>query len=206
MINVDLTKSHPKSWYKIGRIVKVSDKMQHATYRLTAPYGKRFAKDFKPALSPQRMLSLGVFEGKYMNDCYKEFPKEWYVKAIKKGKLSKKADPSINFFKIKSRLSLQEWRRRKWVPIKVDGYKDIDIRGWFQWYCRYYIGRRCPTDQIQINRWKRYIRHYAQVVISLKKTRKKLKTLKDLLNHRPKQRQSLLQWAYDPFVGFTQKN
>ena len=98
--------------------------------------------EFKPFYTPSQMLSMGVFEGKYINDCDHEFPKEWYTRANKYNKLSpKKADPSVNYFKIKSRLSLQEWKKRGWIPVHT---KDKDVRGWFQWYCRYWIGRRIP--------------------------------------------------------------
>jgi len=200
MINIDLSKSKKKSEFKIGSTIIVSDKMQKTSYKLTEPYGKHFDKSFKPELTPKKMLELGVFEGKYINDCYKEFPREWYENAIKHKKLSKYADPSVNLFKIKSRLSLQEWRKRGWIPIKIKDYEDIDVRGWFQWYCRYYIGRRCPTDEKQIGKWRRYIRHQAQVIKSIKKNKLKFKSINDIINHRPKQRQSLLQWAYNPFV------
>lgn len=186
----------PLKWYKKGKTVRVNDKMQKTKYRLAENPGENFHKDFNPDLTPAQMLALGVFEGKYMNDGEGEFPSEWYAKA----KLSKKADPSINLFKIKSRLSLQEWRKRGWIPVADN---DIDIRGWFQWYCRYYIGRRMPEiDKIQIKRWRSFVRHKGQVVKSLTKMAKKDRPVgkKQLAKHRPRQRQALLQWAYDPWV------
>ena len=128
---------HPISWYKPGKIIHVNDKMQNNySYELSELPGKKFSKDFKPELTPQQMLAFGVFEGKYLNDCENEFPKEWYSTAKKLGKLSQVADPTLNLFGIKSRLSLQEWRKRHWIPI-IKG--DNDVRGWFQWYCRYWI-------------------------------------------------------------------
>lgn len=181
----------PLHSFKPGYKIYVNDKMQSQySYTLSEPYGKNFRSDFKPALSPGEILFLGAFEGKYMNDCYKEFPKYWYTKSLQAKKLSPdKPDASINHFKIKSRLSLQEWIRRKWIPI-IPG--DKDVRGWFQWYCRYYIGRRMPSvDDKQINRWKSFKRHVGQVEKNCKKKDKKC---------RPKQRQALLQWAYDPFI------
>jgi len=179
------------SWYKKGKIIKVNDKMQkNYTYKLNEKYGRNFDPEFKPELSPAKMLKLGVFEGKYMNDTINEFPKEWFIKA----KTSKKANPDLNFFKIKSRLSLQEWKKRGWIPITKG---DKDVRGWFQWYCRYYIGRRDKNvDEIQIKRWKKFIRHKAQIILDEKNPKsKKLKMF-----HRPRQRQALLQWSYNPFV------
>ncbi len=158
------------------------------TYQLSEPIGKNFHPDFTPQFSPKEMLSLGVFEGKYLNDCTSEFPREWYEEALKKNKLSpEKADPSLNYFGIKSRQSLSVWREKGWITPD-----DPDIRGWFQWYCRYYLGRRDPVlDERQIKRWRAFRRHLGQI--------KKNCSPGDLFC-RPKQRQALLQWAYDPFV------
>lgn len=160
----------------------VNDKMQkNYQYELTAPEGKGFDPSFKPDLTPPQMLELGIFEGKYLNDCREEFPASWY----KKAKLSDKADPEINYFKLKSRLPLAEWRRRGWIA-------EPDPRGWFQWYCRYYRGRRIEgLDQWQIKRWRAFIRHKAQIEHNC---------FNGDLNCRPKQRQALLQWAYNPFI------
>jgi hypothetical protein len=188
-----------KSWFIPGRTIKVKDKMQQYSYILTYragtnlknggvdEYGNKIKyDDFKPYYTPQQMLVMGIFEGKYINDCEEEFPKEWYAAAKKRNKLSQnKSDPLKNYFKIKSRLSLKEWVKRGWVPVNE---KDKDVRGWFQWYCRYWIGRRMPdVDNIQIKRWKAFIRHYAQVK----------KNANGDLKKRPKQRQALLQWSWN---------
>jgi len=159
--------------------VVVNDKMQkNYTYFLTEPMGKNFHKDFKPELTPKQMLRLGMFGGKYMTDCGKEFPKDWYAKAKLNSKFH---DPKINYFKINASQPLSYWRKKGWI------YRE-DPRGWFQWYCRYYMGRRCKDDERQIKRWKAFKRHEAQVKKNCKK--------KDY-NCRPKQRQALLHWAYD---------
>lgn len=187
---------HKLKWYKPGRKIVVRDKMQNYTYTLSEYPGKNFAKDFKPEVTPAKMLSLGVFEGKYINDGEHEYPVEWYDKA----KLSYTSDPSINLFEVKSRLSLNEWRKRKWIPIVP---QDKDVRGWFQWYCRYWLGRRMPeVDIVQIKRWKAFKRHHGQVLKSLSKipTNKRPKTKAQMKQHRPRQRQALLQWAYNPFI------
>jgi hypothetical protein len=186
-----------KSWFIPGRKINVNDKMQKYQYTLTYKAGTNIKKggikngktirydDFEPYYTPQQMLNMGVFEGRYLNDGEGEFPKEWFLSAKKKNKLSLVANPLLNYFKIKSRLSLQEWRRRKWIPCCPG---DKDIRGWFQWYCRYWIGRRIPDiDAKQIKRWKSFVRHYAQVK----------KNAKGDLSKRPKQRQALLQWSWD---------
>lgn len=162
--------------------VVVNDKMQrNYAYYLKAPYGKIDDPDFKPELSPEQMLKMGVFEGKYLNDCRDEFPASWFRGA----KISARADPSLNCFKIKSRQSLQEWQRKHWII-------GPDVRGWFQWYCRYYMGRRIPEiDAIQIKRWRSFARHRGQILKNCKP--------KDY-SCRPRQRQALLQWAYNPFI------
>ena len=193
--------AHPLSWYRPGRQINVSDIMQRAyIYKLTAPPGRNFARGFRPQLSPAQMLRLGVFEGKYLNDCVFEFPREWYAGALRAGKLSPgKPDPTLNAFRIKSRLSLRQWRRNHWIPITKG---DKDVRGWFQWYCRYWIGRRQPgVDEVQIARWRAFTRHRAQILASYKRLgRRRPRTVAQKRKHRPRQRQALLQWAYRPYV------
>ena len=176
----------PKSikYFKKGTKIEVHDKMQSRyEYELSQNYGENLGQ-MKAALSPHYMLKLGVFSGKYLNDCKKEFPKEWYEDA----KLSKDGDHGLNFFKVKSRQSLKTWRENNWII-------EPDVRGWFQWWCRYYIGRRIDeVDGKQIKRWKSFQRHVAQV----EKNAKRLNRVGDP-SYRSKQRQALLQWAHDPY-------
>lgn len=160
----------------------VNDKMQRGyEYVYMAAMGADFESDFKPQLTPQQMLEFGVFEGHYLNDCQNEFPAEWFYKA----KLSPlKPDINMNYFKVKSRMSLPQWQKKGWII-------GPDVRGWFQWYCRYYMGRRLKQiDAIQIKRWRAFNRHYQQV--------RKNCMMFDL-ECRKRQRQALLQWAYNPF-------
>lgn len=195
-----LRHSRPAKWFRPGKTVRVRDKMQkNYTYRLVAPRGKRFALDFRPELTPKQMLRMGVFEGKYLNDCIYELPREWYKSALLHGKLSpESADSSVNEFKVKSRQSLKTWRRNRWVPVNKN---DRDVRGWFQWYCRYWLGRRQPdVDAIQIGRWRAFVRHAGQILASYKRMGSPPKTKTQKMQHRPKQRQALLQWAYNPYI------
>ena len=160
----------------------VFDKMQQGyEYKCMARMGRDFAPDFHPQLTPKEMLQYGVFEGHYITDCQAEFPPDWFVKA----QLSpEKPDIQKNYFKVKSRMNLSEWQARGWII-------GPDPRGWFQWYCRYYMGRRLQDiDDWQIKRWKAFKRHYAQV--------KQNWGILDL-DCRRRQRQALLQWAYNPF-------
>lgn len=168
--------------HKTGDKITVNDLMQQGyEYVLSEPMGENFSLDFKPYFTPKEMLEYGVFEGKYCNDCKDEFPADWFENA----KTSDKANPELNYFGIKSRQSLQIWQEKEWII-------GPDPRGWFQWYCRYYMGRRIEdVDQAQIKRWKSFARHAGQIKANCDPG--------DILC-RPKQRQALLQWAYDPFI------
>jgi hypothetical protein len=159
--------------------VTVNDLMQKKfSYFLTEPVGKNFHPEFKPALTPKQLLRMGIFGGKYMSDCAKEFPADWFAKA----KLYHvRHDPALNFFGVNASQPLSVWRKKGWL------HPD-DPRGWFQWYCRYYAGRRSPDDERQIRRWKAMARHVAQIKKHCQKGR---------MNCRKKQRQALLHWAYD---------
>ncbi len=162
------------------KLVIVNDKMQQGyRYTLTEPIGKNFAPDFQPELTPKQMLELGVFGGKYMTDCRNEFPDDWFVHA----KLNENFhDAKLNYFGVNASQPLSVWRKKGWIY-------DDDPRGWLQWYCRYYLGRRIPhEDSRQIKRWRMIRRHLVQV--------KKYCRPGDI-NCRPKQRQALLHWAYD---------
>ncbi len=140
-----------------------------------------FYKIFKPQLTPKEMLELGVFGGAYFGLKIKEFPDSWF----KKAKLSKDFDVNLNRFKIKAGLSREHWIEKGWIF-------EEDPLGWFQWYCRFTLGRRLPhIDEIQIKRWKNFTRH-------VKAIKKNCET--GDLSCRKRQRQAILQWAYDPLI------
>jgi len=164
------------------KLVVINDKMQNGyKYFLSEPMGKNFHPEFKPDLTPKQMLEMGVFGGKYMTDCKNEFPKDWY----KKAKLCHEFhDPKFNYFGVNASQPLSVWRQKGWI------HPD-DPRGWFQWYCRYYMGRRHEDDERQIKRWKAIRRHIAQI--------KKNCEVGDL-GCRRKQRQAVLHWAYNANV------
>ena len=162
------------------RSITVNDRMQRDyRYELVEPVGRNFDPEFKPDLTPAEMLRLGVFGGKYMTDCADEFPASWF----KHAKLaSGSRDNSLNYFGVEASQPLSEWRRKGWI------HPD-DPRGWFQWYCRYYMGRRMPDeDTRQIKRWKAIRRHVHQLQLACEPGD---------LSCRRRQRQALLHWAYD---------
>ena len=161
------------------RRVVVNDRMQQGyVYDRTQPVGRNFAPLFRPQLTPRQMLQLGVFGGRYMTDCREEFPASWFTRA----KLSTgRSDPRLNYFGVRASQSLATWRRSGWIHPQ-------DPRGWFQWYCRYYMGRRTADDARQIRRWRAISRHVAAI--------RKACEPRDL-ECRRRQRQAVLHWAYD---------
>lgn len=161
------------------RVIVVNDLMQQGyTYELTEPMGENFDPRFRPELTPKEMLELGVFGGKYMTDCRVEFPEDWFTNA----KLAKgRRDPALNLFGVNASKPLSYWRAKGWIHPQ-------DPRGWFQWYCRYYMGRRSEDDDRQIKRWLAMQRHLAQL---------RKHCMPGDLSCRRRQRQALLHWAYD---------
>ncbi len=162
------------------RTVSVNDLMQKDySYTCTKPIGKEFDSEFRPDLTPKEMLALGVFGGKYMTDFRDEFPRDWF----KDAKLChERHDPKLNYFGINASQPLSVWQAKGWI------YEE-DPRGWFQWYCRYYLGRRIPhEDARQIKRWRAMGRHIAQVKQNCRAGDQACRT---------RQRQAILHWAYD---------
>ena len=161
-------------------IIRVNDKMQNDySYTLTEKEGCNFHGLFSPQLSPKQMLELGVFGGKYLTDCQEELPKHWFTKA----KLSSSyKDVGLNYFSVDASQSIRQWQNKGWIHPQ-------DPRGWFQWYCRYYLGRRTTEEDLrQIKRWRAFKRHYGAVTKYCERYD---------FSCRKKQRQALLHWAYD---------
>jgi len=167
-----------KGSFHAPRTVVVDDLMQRGyRYDLTAAPGE-LGPGLQPDLTPAEMLALGVFGGRYMTDCRPEFPASWFEGV----RLSPtRHDPNLNFFAVNASQPLSVWQAKGWI------HPD-DPRGWFQWYCRYYLGRRHSDDARQIGRWRAIRRHLAQL---------RLNCPPGMLDCRPRQRQALLHWAYD---------
>ncbi len=139
--------------------------------------------EFKPDLTPKEMLELGVFGGAYFADApeaFKEFPKSWFTHA----KLSPDGKPraTLNCFGVNASQPRSVWIEKGWIAKE-------DPLGWFQWYCRYTMGRRLPEeDARQIRRWHAIGRHISQL---------KQHCRPGDSTCRPRQRQAILHWAYD---------
>jgi len=164
------------------KTIVVNNKFQkNYSYILTEPVGKNFDPVFKPDLTPKQMLKLGVFGGKYLRDDEKEFPNDWFINAKLLPKGLYKPDKKLNYFGVHASQSLAEWRKKGWIS-------EQDPKGWFEWYCRYYMGRRTEDDKRQIKRWKAMTRHITQISKNCR--------VEDIFC-RPRQRQAVLHWAYD---------
>jgi hypothetical protein len=163
----------------MNQIITSRDSLQpNYTYLPVELPGRNFNPEFKPELSPQKMLELGIFGGAYFEGNTEEYPIEWFTDA----QMSDKPNPKLNFFGVEASQPLQVWQQKGWI------YPE-DPRGWFQWYCRYYLGRRVAgEDERQIKRWKAFARHIGQI---------KANCMAGDINCRPRQRQALLHWAYD---------
>lgn len=167
--------------YKTGFQVKVNEQYQNDyEYELSENPGENFDGDFTPDLTPKEMLQLGIFGGNYFTCAPNEFPKEWFKGVVFSD--GKHADKNLNYYKINASQSLKVWQQKDWIYFE-------DPKGWFLWYCRYYLGRRIENeDERQIKRWKNIRRHVGQI--------KKNCNVGDE-TCRPRQRQALLHWAYD---------
>jgi len=193
MMDIIKEYGNPDGDYKVGTKIVVHNKMQKDyEYELVEPVGENFASDFKPRYTPSQMLTEGVFGGKYCNDQILEFPASWYEDS----RLSPEGNNSLmNRFKAESRTGLNSWEDEGWL-------NSVDPRGWFEWYMRYYLGRRIeddfngqPYDRYQINRWKSFARHFGQV---------KANCDANDMECRAAQRQALLQWSW-PSYGLQAK-
>lgn len=222
VIAAALREGRPLTAFHVGTEVRGGGGMsliRGYKYTLAADPGAGFDPRFKPALTPAEILFMGAFEGKYLNDCTDEFPQEWFLNAGAAGRLSPdKRDVGVNYFGVDSRQPLAVWRENGWVPsprggsgssgkkaitrsgesrsrardILADKEQNPDERGWFQWYCRYWMGRRLPElDSVQIGRWRSFARHVGAI---------KHGCSPGALSCRRRERQALLQWAYNPFI------
>ena len=119
---------------------------------------------FTPNKSPEEMLREGCFGGSYfrplfsrrlgvtVEEDYKELPSSWYEGLdIEAFLTSPTYNAEINKYKVKCGQSIEEWEAAGWIA------HDHDVRGWFQWYCRFFTGRRCDDDERQIGRWQRCV-------------------------------------------------
>jgi hypothetical protein len=119
------------------------------------------AKEFTPNRSPEQVLRSGSFGGTYFRPIHSGVTNVSYNA---KDVLDSTVDPTwieglnmslltsstyrahVNKYGVKCGGSLGMWESSGWIA-------DSDPYGWFQWYCRFYQGRRCSDDSRQISRW-----------------------------------------------------
>ena len=96
-------------------------------------------------------------------------------------------DRSVNKYDVKCGISLEFWEHKGWI-------NEIDPYDWFQWYFRYWLGRRSKKDERQINRWKRILSRFTgKLVKMIKYADSKF----DDFSISPKIKQILLHWGYE---------
>ena len=86
-------------------------------------------------------------------------------------------DVSVNKYGVKCGPSLRFWESKGWIN-KTYPY------GWFQWYFRYWKGRRFEDDQKQIGRWKRIVSRFVGVLKKLISEGKDSPKIRQVLLHR----------------------
>ncbi|KAL9104886.1 MAG: hypothetical protein Q9163_000203 [Psora crenata] len=168
--------------------------------------------DFIPNKSPEELLREGCFGGSYfrclyshrlgitIKEDYKELPQAWYEGLdIETFLTSPQCNPEANKYKVKCGQSIEEWEAAGWIN------HDYDVRGWFQWYCRFFMGRRCEDDKRQIGRWRRCVSSTGRWRRAL--LRKYVSMgVKEVFDHgeneekgdvSPAMHQTCFQWAYE---------
>ena len=153
--------------------------------------------NFSPNKTPSEIINEGAFGGTYFRDIYSGVTGKWYRNSWKEFDLLKDVDKklyantyydvNVNKYGVKCGTSLRFWENKGWI-------KDIDPYGWFQWYCRYYYGRRSSDDSRQIKRWNDIIDRFKSNLVD---TIKDKVTKFDDFSVSPKIRQILLHWGYE---------
>ena len=116
--------------------------------------------NFSPNKTPIEVIKEGAFGGTYFRDIYSGINEKWYKNSRKefvqlknigaKFYVSDYNDVNVNKYDVKCGASLRFWEINDWIN-KIDPY------GWFQWYFRYWSGRRSKYDKRQTNRWKKIV-------------------------------------------------
>ena len=126
--------------------------------------------DFGSNISPVEIIKEGAFGGTYFRNIYSGVNDKFYKNSWKEFEeledIDKKYyasdfyDVSVNKYGVKCGTLLRLWENKGWI-IPIDPY------GWFQWYFRYWKGRRSEDDQRQISRWKRIVSKFKGILIKM---------------------------------------
>lgn len=119
---------------------------------------------FLPNKSPEEMIREGSFGGSYwrslksrhlgivIKDDWNELPPQWIEGLdVHKYLTNPNYDADVNKYKVACGQSIEEWEASGWIM------HEYDVRGWFQWYCRFFQGRRCADDERQVSRWRKCV-------------------------------------------------
>ena len=152
---------------------------------------------FNPNKTPIETIKEGAFGGTYFRDIYSSINGKWCRNSWKEFDflrdinpelyLSNYYDTNVNKYKIRCGTSLRFWENEGWI-------REQDPYGWFQWYCRYYLGRRCKDDERQIARWNNIVNRFKGVIVKMIKSRN---AKYNDYSISPKIRQILLHWGYE---------
>ena len=126
--------------------------------------------NFSPNKTSIEIIKEGAFGGTYFRDIYSGINEKWYKNSWKefvhlknidaKFYASDYYDVNVNKYGVKCGTSLRFWENKGWIN-KIDPY------GWFQWYFRYWLGRRSEDDKRQINRWKRIVSRFRGILVKM---------------------------------------
>ena len=149
-------------------------------------------EEFKPMLTPKEMLHKGIFGGTYFAELidHNNFPSDWFEGLDESYYCSSNYLSHINLFKIRSGQTQKEWEEKGWIH-------EDDPRGWFEWYCKFFLGRRHEDDQRQINRWKAFCGQNGRWKNTIyTKLYREGCPISESFNVSPRIQQSLLHWSY----------
>ena len=153
--------------------------------------------DFGTNLTPIEVIKKGSFGGTFFRDIYSGVSHKFYRNSWKEFKELKNIDcnyyssdyhdASLDKYGVKCGTSLRFCENKGWIN-KIDPYE------WFQWYFRYYLGRRSEDDKRQIKRWKEIVNRLKGILVKMIKD---ADSKFDDYSISPKIRQILLHWGYE---------
>jgi hypothetical protein len=158
--------------------------------------------EFRPNKTPKEVMEVGAFGGTYWRPIYssvtgknhKDFHKKYkFFNKIPDEKMTKSYkdyDKKINKYGVKVGATLEFWESKNWIT-------ELNVYGWWHWYCDFYSGKRGEDDEWQIKRWLGVAGPKGRFKNNLINQIKKKKTTFDDYSVSPAIRQTLLHWAFE---------
>ena len=126
--------------------------------------------DFRPNISLNEVIKKRAFGETYFRNIYFSVTDEWYETSFREFDVLEDIDQnyyclnyydvSVNKYGVKCVTSLRFWENKGWI-------NPMDPYCWFQWYFRYWIGRRSVDDEREINRWKRNVTRFKGKLVKM---------------------------------------